>query len=75
MTFDDVMSICLMMMDQWMEDDAGEPALNKDFLSGLRDLKVKDGNFSSCCCLPYSVKIVPTRKLLQLENPKTPLYI
>ena len=85
-TFDDVMSICLMMMDQWMEDDAGEPALNKDFLSGLRDLKVKDGNFSNCCCLPYSVKIglatskvpmkkVLSRKLLKLENPNTSLYI
>jgi len=50
-TFDDVMTICLMMMDQWMEDDAGEPALNKDFLSGLRDLKVKskmDVGISSC---------------------------
>jgi hypothetical protein len=36
------MSICLMMMDQWMEpDEAGEPALNKEFVSGLRDLKVQ----------------------------------
>lgn len=42
MTFDDVMTICLMMMDQWMEpDDAGEPALNKEFVASLRDLKVK----------------------------------
>jgi hypothetical protein len=31
-----------MMMDQWMEpDDAGEPALNKEFVASLRDLKVK----------------------------------
>jgi hypothetical protein len=31
----------LMMMDQWMEpDDSGEPALNKEFVAGLRDLKV-----------------------------------
>jgi hypothetical protein len=35
------MAICLMMMDQWMEtDEAGEPALNKEFITGLRDLKV-----------------------------------
>lgn len=41
-TFEDVMVICLMMMDQWMEtDEAGEPSLNKEFISGLRDLKVE----------------------------------
>ena len=61
-----------MMMDQWMEDDAGEPALNKDFLSGLRDLKVKDGNFSSCCCLPYSLKIGLKRHHKQSPNEESP---
>lgn len=71
-TFDDVMAICLMMMEQWMEtDEAGEPALNKEFITGLRDLKMiqdRDKEHKSLVCQRLTLSRLDAKFCQEIET-------
>ena len=40
LTFDQVKSVSLMMVNDWGDKDDNEPTLDKDFLASLRELKI-----------------------------------
>lgn len=71
-TFDDVMTICLMMMEQWMEaDESGEPALNKEFVAGLRDLRIlqeRDKEHKALVCQRLSLSRVDGKFCQDIET-------